>query len=376
MIEDRLIALIGDIYDAALMPAMPAELIANCGALTKSTAGTVDIVTPSSGIRNSTIWGADPVFADLNATFAYQNPYVRHANMFAPGRATLGQSVVNAEELRAASVFHEMFVPAGTVHLLQLAFLAQRDCLAGLSLWRRLDAEPHGERELEIGHVLARHMRRAFEFSLHFTKGAGKEAGLETALDLLTSGCMLIDAHGRLVYANGAAMRLLAGEQWLRLARERIEAIGAVNAGRWRHLLMRLRPEHAVQTGTTAALTTPQSGTLLLHAVPFRPPTAEVWGVRRAPTALGLVMMVESSPAAGGAEALASAFGLTSAESDLAAALAAGERLADYADRRRRSLNTVKTHLKAVFAKTGATRQAELVRQVSALATLAARDNR
>jgi DNA-binding CsgD family transcriptional regulator len=55
-------------------------------------------------------------------------------------------------------------------------------------------------------------------------------------------------------------------------------------------------------------------------------------------------------------------FGLTRAEAALASALVAGESLADYCQRRGVSINTGKTQLKAVLAKTGTNRQAQLVR--------------
>lgn len=72
---------------------------------------------------------------------------------------------------------------------------------------------------------------------------------------------------------------------------------------------------------------------------------------------------------------LARLFGLSPAESGLAAALAGGESVNDYAEARGVSLNTVRTQLKQALAKTGARRQAELVRLVlSGAAFLGAMD--
>jgi DNA-binding CsgD family transcriptional regulator len=56
---------------------------------------------------------------------------------------------------------------------------------------------------------------------------------------------------------------------------------------------------------------------------------------------------------------------LTPAEARLVRALCDGQTLASYADCTGTSLNTVKTHLKHVFEKTGETRQADLIRRVS-----------
>lgn len=58
-------------------------------------------------------------------------------------------------------------------------------------------------------------------------------------------------------------------------------------------------------------------------------------------------------------------FGLTAAETDLALAILAGETVQEYARRLGRSHDTARTHLKAVFLKTGTRRQAELVRELA-----------
>lgn len=57
-------------------------------------------------------------------------------------------------------------------------------------------------------------------------------------------------------------------------------------------------------------------------------------------------------------------FALTGAETALVAALADGLRLAEIADQRGVALETVKTHLKHVFLKTGTTRQIDLIRSL------------
>ena len=59
---------------------------------------------------------------------------------------------------------------------------------------------------------------------------------------------------------------------------------------------------------------------------------------------------------------LARLHGLTAAEARLAAALAAGASIKDYAETAGISINTARWHLRQVLAKTGTKRQAELVR--------------
>jgi len=64
------------------------------------------------------------------------------------------------------------------------------------------------------------------------------------------------------------------------------------------------------------------------------------------------------------ADHLARTFGLTGAEAKLAAALATGTSLTDYAGTARITIGTARWYLKQALAKTGAHRQSELVRHV------------
>jgi len=63
-------------------------------------------------------------------------------------------------------------------------------------------------------------------------------------------------------------------------------------------------------------------------------------------------------------EALRIAYSLTPAESELLGLLASGHCLSDAAKARGVSLNTVRSQLKQVFAKTDTSRQAALIRLV------------
>jgi DNA-binding CsgD family transcriptional regulator len=67
-----------------------------------------------------------------------------------------------------------------------------------------------------------------------------------------------------------------------------------------------------------------------------------------------------------GEQALRLAFQLTPAEARLAVALMAGETLNTYCERNGITRDTAKTQLRQVFAKTGCSRQADLIRTLNA----------
>jgi DNA-binding CsgD family transcriptional regulator len=63
------------------------------------------------------------------------------------------------------------------------------------------------------------------------------------------------------------------------------------------------------------------------------------------------------------------AYGLTQAEARVALASSSGETIAETAELLALSPNTIKTHLRRVFAKTATGRQAELVRLMASMGT-------
>ncbi|WP_260580580.1 helix-turn-helix transcriptional regulator [Sphingopyxis sp. PET50] len=78
---------------------------------------------------------------------------------------------------------------------------------------------------------------------------------------------------------------------------------------------------------------------------------------------MGMELVIEiAEDAAARVERLGRMFGLTASEALLALHIADGGSTADYAAARRITRNTVRNQLQAVFDKTGARRQTELVR--------------
>lgn len=317
----------------------------------------------------SNIVGADPKYREIALNFIDSNHFVNRARDVREGSPLLGQQLASLDEWKGNPNLYEVMLPARTLHLLALPFCRNPDLAGSLTLWRDPSLEAHGKAEQRIGGVIAEHLRRAFRFGQRFRQAADLTLGLQAALDCLAIACLLVEAGGRLVQANAAAVALLDRREALRLARGHVEADRA-NAARWRGLLSGLAPPQGPPVGAMVALDG-EDGPLLLNAIPLRPPRAEQWGVPLPAPALGLVLIIEPCRAAAPPHRLlAQAFGLTRAEAELAAALLLDESLADYAERRGRSLATVRVQLRSIFAKTGTHRQSELLRRLAGIALI------
>lgn len=112
---------------------------------------------------------------------------------------------------------------------------------------------------------------------------------------------------------------------------------------------------------------------LALHAIPVAPnaPDQMDFGARSV-AALVLIVDPESKPRID-PELVRATFGLTRAESRVAAAIAEGSTVRDIAVATHREESTVRWHVKQIYAKLDVSRQADLARMVLSTSGLAPR---
>lgn len=173
------------------------------------------------------------------------------------------------------------------------------------------------------------------------------------AVDGWPIGMAMLDAGGRLLRANGAGRRLLAGKSCLLVdsggilravssacATPLAEAVAAAASGHGPFALS-LRAHDDTDAVSVAIAPTRRNGAVA-----------------------GVTVTIADCRAAPSAAALRSLFGLTPSEARLAQALAAGSSLEAAAHSISVSVGSARTYLKAIFQKTGVSRQAELVHQI------------
>jgi DNA-binding CsgD family transcriptional regulator len=210
-------------------------------------------------------------------------------------------------------------------------------------------------------------MRAAATLSERFAAVLAERDVALAALEALPQAILLAEADGQVIYRNRAAEAALASSGALCVDRQGRLCVRSLALQRRLAAAVRGAVRPAAAADPSAVLQLPRTGAppLRLIVQPF---------VQRAgalPVSRHLALLTLVDPQGRPAvpeEAVRRVLGLSPAEARLALALAGGERIADYAGRTGISLHTTRNLLRRAMAKTGAHRQADLVRQVSLLA--------
>ena len=175
-------------------------------------------------------------------------------------------------------------------------------------------------------------------------------------LDHFAIGILLVNERGSVLHANSAARALLAKELQLAGAASDMFPFGRVK-GCVRSVLSRA-------TGRALALrSTETDRPLFVTVTPIHSGMDDASPSTSWPSQAALVILCDlDSPASLPVASMAEAYGLTEAEARVAQAASGGAGIGDIAHQLGLSPNTVKTHLRRIYEKTGTKRQAELAR--------------
>ena len=326
------------------------------------------LVVAGEGQRNQSFYAAWNYREEVAR--AYSDHWWRHdvwlqtaleKNLFVRGMVVRGSDLVPPQTLRRTKYYREFLVTMPAEHFMGCVLSDGRDASLAppmhLSFFRPPGALDFSEAEVSALAGLYPHVHRAFD--LHWQARSSREqlCVFHQILDGLDFGVIFIDPAQRVRHANGAARQLAA------------QAATAGLLGGLPHAV----PDHgalarllqACALGHGGAISLDNSHRLLALALPLASPTSTAAGNARAPVLLMLIDPQKRPEAA--LDFVVRAFELSPAESRLLPLLFENQTPAEMAQRLNIKITTVRSQLSAIFAKTGTTRQQELIRLLGAL---------
>lgn len=276
---------------------------------------------------------------------------------------------VSEQEWRQSEIFADFcqrLWPA--LHGVGAVFPVGRHLLAQIGIHRPLgSAEFEVADEKVLQHILP-HLQRALLISRKLTEAERAHAESVAALDLLSTGMIVVDAACRVVQANAAGEAILdQGSGLMRLVGGRVGARRHEETQRLHGIVASVKAQDGTGAGRGGAIAvtrSPPEPPLAVLVAPLSHRRVHMFESR------GIAVLLITDPASSPvlpAGMLQALYGLTKSEAQLVIGLSEGARIESVAVAFGISTNTAKTHLKQVFRKLGISRQSELVGLVARL---------
>jgi DNA-binding CsgD family transcriptional regulator len=367
---ERFSGLVGDIYDAALDPALwPGVLVGACEFVGASAASLASHDMIQRGTTVFYNWGFDTGYAKIYAESCCRiNPFFPTAIFFdlETVHAPVPECVAREEFCRSRFA-REWVAPQGFVDLLVSNLEKSAISCAGFWVFRRFH-EGFADDEMRRRFALVvPHVRRALAIGQVIDLKKIEAAALADSLDTLPAAMFLVDALGRIVHANLCGHSMASEGNVLNARSGKLSAFDSeVNRALLDAFTAAGRGDGSMgRKGLAVALKARDGSRYVANVLPLTS------GARRgAGTLYSAVATVFVHKAvldlASPPEAIANEFKLTPRELQVLFAIVEVGGVPEVAEVLGVSAETIKTHLGRLFGKTGTSRQADLVKLVAA----------
>lgn len=237
--------------------------------------------------------------------------------------------------------------------------------LARLRFSRRRSEARFGKSERELLSLLTPHLRRAIELYAKLNRMASERDVYAGAVNQLSVASIILDEQGRLLTTNAVGRALLDQGEGLSLRDGRLHIEGRdINKELQLALTAIIRAQLRGETSVVRALRVPRPAGRSDLGLVIRPVPISQWSEGQSSPSAAVFISDPDLQESTSRQILGELFELTPAEANLATLLARGLSLAQVSSAQDISQHTARAQLKSIFAKTGVSRQAELVRLV------------
>lgn len=266
------------------------------------------------------------------------------------------------EQTYGSRFYQNWVVPQGVRYASGAIVLREGPWMTQMLLQRGPEQPAFTRDELGLFNLLMPHLQRALQMRQRFAQLLASQHLLTNCVDMIAMPAILLDEFGRVAHCNRAATALLEGRRYLWLENGSLFSRNAATNG-----ALNLEISNALHVGNGQGSAIP--GVVLVPRLGQRDLMVLISPMRMADGqggsggtsgALLFAFDPEASPPLK-AELVRKLFSLTEAEAHLAVALCDGKTLEEISIERGTTVNTVRSQLKSVFGKTGASRQADLV---------------
>jgi DNA-binding CsgD family transcriptional regulator/PAS domain-containing protein len=368
---ERLSALIGDVYDAALDPALWPSVLAKLCAFVPGRASNIfsqDAIKKTA--NRYFMWGIDPYYDSLYLEkYAALNPLFPSVLFFPVGEVYEQTDIMPVAELRQSRLYKEWMQPQGYIDFIGSTIDKSASSAAFLVLIRHeRDGWVDGQTRRRV-RLIAPHVRRAILIAKVIDLKTVEANALASALDGLAAGMVLVDANARIVHANASALDLIAEGVVIQSVGGRLGTYDPLTNLALREILAQASAGDAALglKGIAVPLAARNGPDHVAHILPLTSAGRSVAG--RTHSAVAAVFVQKAAPDLQSLpEAVARRYDLTAGQLRVLFTLINVGSVAEVSRVLGISEGTVRNHLHHLFEKTSTRRQADLIKLIGGFA--------
>jgi GAF domain-containing protein len=228
--QEKLLALIGRIYDAAADPSLWPAFLQDLAVATDANP-TALIYHDMSALRASFAVSANlhpecqRRYIDHYSAFdPFREAWLARFDRAAPEAIQTGEQLVGPELLKRTEWYNDFATVHDVVHHLTAPIAVHATWAANLSCNRSRRKGPFGPAEVYLLQLLFPHLQRAIQFHRRFAELEGRQRASLDALDHLSAGVVLLDRNGCILAINREGRRILDQNDGLTTARDGLRA--------------------------------------------------------------------------------------------------------------------------------------------------------
>lgn len=359
--ETRVLKLIQKAYEAAEDDAAWPSFLEHLGDIFGGAACGVTVHSPKVRLTRMAISvRLSPDDANAYAAYYHQIDLFTSLGSAALAKTSVAASHMYLEDrvLIRSEYFNDFLRKQNLFYNMVCSLRGTNGSSAYLTILRSQKAGEFNESEQKLLEVLAPHFRHA----AHLHQRLNTSYSLDSALHYSGHGYLFVDSSCNILFSNDAATAILEEQDGLSMCDKRLT------------LTLKLQNRELLKLCAAADDPLQKAGTLkerLMAATRIsgkRPYLLRISPLRASnlATLLGaataVITIVDPEAETGlDPDCLSVVFGLTPTETNIAGMLINGEDLTKIAERLSVTRNTVRTHLRSIFEKTGVKRQAQLV---------------
>ena len=282
-----------------------------------------------------------------------------------PGKVIALEDILSDAELVASDYYLHYLKPIDLFRILGVDTLEPEGMLARLRLSRRRSEPRFNARDREIVKHITPHLQRAIQIYAKLNRTISERDLYAGAVDQLSVATIILDEQGRLLNTNAIAKAMLEEDDGIGIREQHLRINGRDTNNRLQEAVKAIiTAQQNRETSVVRALSVPRSAGRSDLGLVIRPVPTSQWSEGQSSPCAAVFISDPDLHDRASQHVLGELLGLSPAEANLAILLARGLSLAESSESQNISPHTARAQLKSIFAKTGVSRQAELVRLI------------